>query len=248
MVPVSPGGRRRSAGRRRRRRPRPRRRASRVRAGGRSPRRRRPRRRPTTSSTQRRTSGRVSSPGRLMAMPSAIVGRASAVTGTPARSGRGTARRPRPARRRLDGRPRLLDDDRDPADQPAAADGDDHVARSGTSSSSSRPSVAWPATRAGRRTGGRTWRRSGPRARARRHAVVDGVAAEVDDAAEAAQAATLAIGARRHEDLARDPARAGGVGDGLGVVARAAGDDAGAAVGRASSLSSAPRSLKEPVR
>ena len=58
-------------------------------------------------------------------------------------------------------------------------------------------------------------------------AVVDGVAAEVDDAAEAADGGDLGHGrAGGHEDLARDPAGAGGVGDGLRVVAGAAGDDA----------------------
>ena len=135
-------------------------------------------------------------------------------------------------------RPRLLDDAGDAADQPAAADRDDHrreVRR--------RPRAARGRASPGRRStcgssngctnvapvcAGAVAREG--------DALVDGVAAEVDDAAEAADRGDLGHGrAGGHEDLARDAAGAGGVGDGLRVVAGAAGDDAGA-LGRGAEL------------
>ena len=166
-------------------------------------------------------------------MPSAIVGRAAAVTGH-AGDERVAVRR---AGLDLDADdahlgPRLLDDAGDPADQPAAAEGDDHrgEVRDVLEQLQAQRRLAGDHVRVVERMDERGAGLGRALAR-ERDAVVDGVAAEVDDAAEAADGGDLGHGrARGHEDLAREPARAGGVGDGLRVVARAAGDDAGAAV------------------
>ncbi len=105
---------------------------------------------PTThsSSTSRSTSGRVTSPGRLMAMPSAIVavlvaasGRAygeHAFTCTPVTSTSGRTALIAPAT---------------PLTRPPPPIGMITLARSGTSASSSSPSVAWPRITSGSSNG-----------------------------------------------------------------------------------------------
>ena len=117
---------RRSARRRRRRR-RPRRRAWRAPSAPPSPRRVSSSPTTTMSSACSTSSASVSSPGRLTAMPSAIVERRRGATAR-----RVERLRVRRARRdlhadHLDVGPRRLDRDRDPGAQPAAADRDDDL-------------------------------------------------------------------------------------------------------------------------
>ena len=168
----------------------------------------------------------------------------------------GERRREGRARRDLDADhadlgPRELDRAGDARDQAAAADRHDHRREIGNLRRAARaPSVAWPMITSGSSKGCTKTAPVSARALARRgDAVVDGLAAERDEAAVALHGRDLRdrrLG--RHEDLAGDAARAGRVGQRLRVVARAPGDHArGVADVRRARLS-APRSLNEPVR
>src|SRR4051812_30867650 len=100
----------------------------------------------TTSSSQRRTSGSVRSPGRLTAMPSAIVNAEETPTGSPRRSDSANAATVSTCTptTSTSGRCALIAM-ATPLDSPPPPTGTTTFARSGTSSSNSSPSVPWPA-------------------------------------------------------------------------------------------------------
>ena len=172
------------------------------------------------------------SPGRLTAIPSAIVSTDGAGTGSPRRSdsGYGAQAATWTPITSTSGRAALTAIAM-PEQSPPPPTGTTTRARSGTSSSSSSPSDPWPATMSGSSNG--CTKASPPLARSlvrERQAVVDRAAADVDDRALAARG--LDLGQRRvvgHEDLARHAAGAGGGGEALGVVAGRRGDHAGGA-------------------
>ena len=114
-----------------------------------------------------RSARSVSSPGRLTAIPSAIV-RSTRRRPSPASSEARNGAHARPGRRRPDARALRLDRDRDPADQPTAADRDDHARRGrAPGASNSSPTPPWPAITSGSSNG---WTNAQPllgRARAR---------------------------------------------------------------------------------
>ena len=168
-------------------------------------------------------------PGRLTAMPSAIVSAVWASIGFPAsiEAGNGAQAAAWTPTIWTSGRAALIAS-ATPAHRPPPPTGMTTFARSGTSSSSSRPSEPWPATIAGS-SNGCTNARPPVLERSRRgdQALVDAVAADVDRGAGAAGG--LDLGHRRvggDEDLARDAHLRRGRGQRLAVVAGARGDDA----------------------
>ena len=168
-------------------------------------------------------------PGRLIAMPSAIVSAEAASIGSPARidSGNGAHAAAWTPTICTSGLASLIAS-ATPAHSPPPPTGMTTLARSGTSSSSSSPSEPWPATIAWSSNG---CTNASPPVSARSSAATRQastlVAADVDDRALPARG--LDLGHRRvggDEDLAADAARCGGRGERLGVVAGRRGDDA----------------------
>ena len=186
------------------------------------------------SSSQRATSGSVSPPGRLTAMPSAIVSARSTRTGSPRRSDSGNAATLSTWTPMIStsGRARL-DREGDPAGQSAAADRHDDLRQVGDVLEQLETERALPGDDVEVVEGVHEGHPGLVGAGAGRlDGVVDRRARGVDDRPE--RGAPLGLGERRargHEDLARDAAHTRGMRQRPGVVAGAArGDPAGAAV------------------
>ena len=204
------------------------------------------------SSAYCESSASVSSPGRLIAIPSAIVEHRRGGHGlaAPQRLGVRRARRDLHADH-LDVGPRRLHRDRDPGAQPAAADRHDDLGEIRHVLEQLEPERSLARDDVG--VVERVHEREPALVRTRpRHlqALVDGIAADVH--LRSLPARRLDLGHRRvgrHEHLARHAARASGRGQALRVVAGGRRHHAVAApVTERGELGRAPRTLNEPVR
>ena len=125
----------------------------------------------TISSTQRSTSGPVNAPGRFTAMPSASVTTGPAGDGPPAYGAQIAACTPT---MRTDGSS-VFTAMATPDTSPPPPTGTTTQARSARSSTSSRPSVPWPATTAGSSNG---WQNAMPASSDRRRAAATASSSE----------------------------------------------------------------------
>ena len=176
---------------------------------------------------------KLSTPGLLTAMPSAIVGDDRDLVGCPPRARRGRRRRWRPARRspgssRPSRAARCLTALATPEMRPPPPIGTITVSTSGTWSRISSPSVPWPATTSAWSNGGMRIAPVVRRTPRRRAAVSSTVWPRSTTSAPYSRVAWSLGRATpdRHEDRGLDAELAGRERDTLRVVARGGGDDA----------------------